>query len=320
MHRRTLLIGLSLLAAPAPAAARTYRVGFLSSSTTSVRSPLMQALRDGLAARGYEPGRNLEILYRFARSREQLPAMAAELVESKVDIVVAAGSEAIVAARDATQVIPIVMTNSGDAVREGFASSLDRPGGNITGMTQLSPELVGKRLEMLREVFPGLTRIGIVWNPDHPNTPITFAEAQLAASRLGLAPVSIEMREPGEIHPDLAATAAQGVRGYLVIRDPFTVRHRGAIVKALHDLHILAIFETEDFVEAGGLMSYGADFADLFRRSADYIDKLLKGARPSDLPIQQPTKFLLVVNEREARERGIRLPQALLARADRVVE
>ena len=210
MHRRTLLIGLSLLAAPAPAAARTYRVGFLSSSTTSVRSPLMQALRDGLAARGYEPGRNLEILYRFARSREQLPAMAAELVESKVDIVVAAGSEAIVAARDATQVIPIVMTNSGDAVREGFASSLDRPGGNITGMTQLSPELVGKRLEMLREVFPGLTRIGIVWNPDHPNTPITFAEAQLAASRLGLAPVSIEMREPGEIHPDLAATAAQG--------------------------------------------------------------------------------------------------------------
>jgi putative ABC transport system substrate-binding protein len=320
MNRRALLAGMLVLGAPAAAAARVYRIGFISSSTTSPESPPVRALMEGLGAREYQEGKNLEILYRFAQSRDQLPAMAADLVERKVDLIVAAGSEGIVAARGATQTIPIVMTNSGDAVREGFVSSLDKPGGNITGMTQISPELVGKRLEMLREVFPDLGRVGIVWNPIHPNTPITFREAEAATSRLGLAPISIETREPEQIRPGLAAAAAQGIRAILVIRDPFTVRNTAVILKALHDLHILAIFETDDFVEAGGLMSYGADLADLFRQSASHVHKILKGARPSDLPIQQPTKFLLVINDRVARERGIKLPQSLLARADRVVE
>ena len=194
-------------------------------------------------------------------------------------------------------------------MREGFVASLDKPGGNITGMTQISPELVGKRLEMLREVFADLDRVGIVWNPVHPNTPITFREAEVATSRLGLVPVSIAIGEPQQI-----------AAGFLVIRDPFTVRNAAAIVRALHDLHLLAVFETEDFVEAGGLLSYGADLAELFRQSAAHIDKVLKGARPAELPIQQPTKFALVIHDRVARERGIRLPQSLLARADRVVE
>ena len=173
---------------------------------------------------------------------------------------------------------------------------------------------------MLREVFADLDRVGIVWNPVHPNTPITFHEAVVATSRLGLVPVSIEIGEPQQIAAGLAAAAAQGVRGFLVIRDPFTVRNAAAIVRALHDLHLLAVFETEDFVEAGGLLSYGADLAELFRQSAAHIDKVLKGARPAELPIQQPTKFALVIHDRVARERGIRLPQSLLARADRVVE
>lgn len=320
MHRRALLAGLAVLAAPAPATARAYRVGFISSSTTAPGSPLVRALMEGLRAHGYREGENLEILYRFAQSRDELPAMAADLVERNVDLVIAAGSEGIVAARAATQTIPIVMTNSGDAVREGFVASLDKPGGNVTGMTQISPELVGKRLELLREVFADLDRVGIVWNPVHPNTPITFREAEAAASRLGLASVSIETRMPEHIRPGLAAAVAQGTRAFLVIRDPFTVRNAAAIVKALHELHALAVFETEDSVEAGGLMSYGANLADLFRQSASHVDKILKGARPSDLPIQQPTKFLLVVNERVARERGIRLPPSLVARADRVVE
>jgi putative tryptophan/tyrosine transport system substrate-binding protein len=320
MHRRALLLSVSLLAATREAWARSYRVGFISSSTTSRQSPLIQALREGLGARGYEEGGNLEILYRFAQAREQLPAMAADLVAQRAEVIIAAGSEAIVAARSATQTIPIVMTNSGDAVREGFVASLDKPGGNITGMTQISPELVGKRLEMLREVFADLDRVGIVWNPVHPNTPITFREAEVATSRLGLVPVSIEIGAPERIAAGLAAAAAQGVRGFLVIRDPFTVRNAAAIVRALHDLHLLAVFETEDFVEAGGLLSYGADLAELFRQSAAHIDKVLKGARPAELPIQQPTKFALVIHDRVARERGIRLPQSLLARADRVIE
>jgi putative tryptophan/tyrosine transport system substrate-binding protein len=320
MHRRAFLSAVLLFAAPRLAWARVYRIGFISSSTTSLQSPLIEALREGLRARGYEEARNVEILYRFAVAGDQLPAMVTDLLEKRVELIIAAGSEAIVAARTATQTIPIVMTNSGDAVREGFVASLDKPGGNVTGMTQISPELVGKRLEMLREVFSNLDRIGIVWNPVHPNTPITFGEAKVAASRLGLLPVSVEIREPAQIEAGLAAAAAQGVGAFLVIRDPFTVRNAAAIVRALHDLHILAVFETDDFVEAGGLLSYGADLAELFRQSAGHIDKILKGARPADLPIQQPTKFLLVINDRLARERGIRLPQSLLARADRVIE
>jgi putative tryptophan/tyrosine transport system substrate-binding protein len=246
--------------------------------------------------------------------------MALDLARSKIDIIIAAGSEAIVAARNATKTIPIVMANSGDAVREGFLSSLASPAGNITGMTQLSPELVGKRLELLREVFPGLASVGILWNPVHPNTPITYQETESATRQLGLMAISIETRESQDIEAGLSAAAARGVRGFLVIRDPFTLRNAAVITKALHSLHVLAVFESDDFVEAGGLMSYGADFADLFRQSAFHIDKILEGARPSDLPILQPKKFLLVINERLARQRGLTLPPTLLARADRVVE
>jgi putative ABC transport system substrate-binding protein len=269
---------------------------------------------------GYEEGQNLEIDYRFANSRDQLPEMAAHLVAKQVELILAAGSEGIVAAREATKTIPIVMTNSGDAVREGFAVSLRSPGGNITGMTQLSPELAGKRLEMLREIFTDLTRVGILWNPDHPNTPITFQEAKAATEKLRLQPVSIEIRNTEDIQKGLTKAGEQNIRAFLVIRDPFTVRNRVAIVRTLHALHMLAIFETSDFVEAGGLMYYGADFEDLFRQSATYVDKVLKGAKPADLPIQQPSKFLLVVNQKVAAERGIKIPETLLVRADRLIE
>jgi putative tryptophan/tyrosine transport system substrate-binding protein len=320
MNRRSILLGLAWYIVPRSAWAKNYRLGFISSSTTSLQSPLLHALRQGLSERGYDEGRNVEIVYRFAHSREQLPSMAADLVANAPDVIIAAGSEAIVAARNATKTIPIVMANSGDAVREGFVESLAKPGGNITGMTQISPELVGKRLEMLREVFPDLERVGILWNPVHPNTPITFREVEAATGHLGLLAVSIETRNPEHIHPGLTAAVGQGTKGFLVIRDPFTVRNATTIIKSLHNLHALAVFETDDFVEAGGLMSYGADFADLFRRSAFHVANILKGARPADLPIQQPSKFLLVINERAARERSLKLPQSLLARADRVID
>ena len=298
----------------------TYRLGFISTSTTDKNSPFLDALRQGLQARGYEEGKNLEIDYCFGQTRDQLPAMADRLVKSKVNIILAGGSEGIVAARAATTTIPIVMTNSGDAVREGFAKSLSEPGGNITGMTQISPELVGKRLEILKAVFGDLKDVAILWNPVHPSTPIEFHEARQATEKLSLNPYSVEVREPPQISAGLRKVAAEGVRGVLVIRDPFTVRNREAIIRSLNELKMLAVFATSDFVESGGLMHYGADFSDLFRQSAIFVDKILKGSNPATLPIMQPTKFELVINHKVANERGIVIPPFLLARADRVIE
>jgi len=321
MDRRTLLV--SLLALPLARralAADPRRLGFISTSTTSLDSPLLGALRKGLREKGYEEGKNISITYGFASSRAELPALAAKLVAEKVELILAAGSEGIVAARDATKTIPIVMTNSGDAIREGFAKSLAAPGGNITGMTQISPELVGKRLEMLREIFPQLRRVAILWNPVHPNTPITFQEAKIATEKLGMAPDSVTAQEPAEIDAGLTKAAAEGVRAVLVVRDPFTVRNRVRIVKSLNELRMLAVFETADFVEAGGLMYYGADFAELFRQSAVYVDQILKGASPLTLPIMQPKKFELVINAAVAVQRGIPIPASLLVRADRAIE
>jgi putative ABC transport system substrate-binding protein len=321
MDRRCFLFGFGVgaLGLGRASAQSMPRLGFLSSSTTSLDSPFA-ALREGLRARGYEEGRTVHLEYRFASSREQLPAMAQDLVKLPVNVILAAGSEAIFAARDATATIPIVMTNSGDAIREGFAASLARPGGNITGMTQISPELAGKRLEILREIFDGLKQVGILWNPIHPNTPITFQEAQAAAKALGLRPVSYEAKNSEEIEAQLETAAQQETRAFLVFRDPFTVRNRSLIVNGLHRRGMLAVFETSDFVDAGGLMSFGADFTQLFRDAANYVDRILKGASPGDLPIQQPTKFSLVINNRVAQQRGIKLPPSLLVRADHLID
>jgi putative ABC transport system substrate-binding protein len=321
MDRRCFLFGFGVgaLGLGRASAQSMPRLGFLSSSTTSLDSPFA-ALREGLRARGYEEGRTVHLEYRFASSREQLPAMAQDLVKLPVNVILAAGSEAIFAARDATATIPIVMTNSGDAIREGFAASLARPGGNITGMTQISPELAGKRLEILREIFDGLKQVGILWNPIHPNTPITFQEAQAAAKALGLRPVSYEAKNSEEIEAQLETAAQQETRAFLVFRDPFTVRNRSLIVNGLHQRGMLAVFETSDFVDAGGLMSFGADFTQLFRDAANYVDRILKGASPGDLPIQQPIKFSLVINNRVAQQRGIKLPPSLLVRADHLID
>jgi putative ABC transport system substrate-binding protein len=242
------------------------------------------------------------------------------MVAEGVELIVAAGSEGILAAMNATTTIPIVMANSGDAVRAGFVASLSRPGGNVTGMTQISPELVGKRLEILREIFPDLQKVGVLWNPNHPNTPLAFQEATEAAAQLGLVLISAQANEPRDIAPALAKAALDGVKAFLVIRDPLILRSRDAIVRAFNELGLAAIFETPDFVEAGGLIAYGADLASLFRQAADYVHRILEGASPAELAVQQPTSFRLVVNQRTARDLGIEIPLALLATADEVVE
>jgi putative tryptophan/tyrosine transport system substrate-binding protein len=325
MNRRDTVLGLlalgaAPLASEAQQAAKRARIGFISSSTTEVSSPFLVALREGLKARGYEEAKNLTLEYRFAKSREQLPAMAADLVSLKVDVILAGGTEGIIAAKDATQTIPIVMTNSGDPVKAGFAVSLARPGGNITGLTQISPELAGKRFQLLREVVPGITRVGVLWHPLHPTTPITFNETKAAAGSLGLQVMSLEIREPKEFEEVFRILAKERAAALVVLRDPFTVRHRTVIVESANKLRVATIYETGDYVEAGGLIFYGADFGDLFRRSAGFVDRILKGAKVSDLPIEQPTKFELVINLKTAKAIGITIPQSLLLRADRVIE
>jgi putative ABC transport system substrate-binding protein len=325
MNRRDTVLGLlalgaAPLASEAQQAAKRARIGFISSSTTEVSSPFLVALREGLKARGYEEAKNLTLEYRFAKSREQLPAMAADLVSLKVDVILAGGTEGIIAAKNATQTIPIVMTNSGDPVKAGFAVSLARPGGNITGLTQISPELAGKRFQLLGEVVPGITRVGVLWHPLHPTTPITFNETKAAAGSLGLQVMSLEVREPKEFEEVFRILAKERAAALVVLRDPFTVRHRTLIVESANKLRVATIYETGDYVEAGGLIFYGADFVDLFRRSAGFVDRILKGAKVSDLPIEQPTKFELVINLKTAKAIGITIPQSLLLRADRVIE
>ena len=321
MNRRSFLC--LVLATPfgAPAlAADVHRLGFISSSTTKLDSPLLVAFRERLKELGYEEEKNIAVNYGFAQSADELPRIAERMVADGVELIVAAGSEAILAAKNATTRIPIVMANSGDAVRAGFVASLNRPGGNVTGLTQISPELVDKRLEILTEIFPDLKNVGVLWNPNHPNTPVAFQEGTEAATQLSLALISVQATEPQEIAPALARAASEGVKAFLVIRDPMIVRSRDVIVKAFSKLGLAAIFETPDFVEAGGLIAYGADLAELFRRAADYVDRILEGASPAELAVQQPTSFRLVVNQRTARDLGIEIPLALLATADEVVE
>ncbi len=322
MTFRVLLL-VTLLAAPLATEAQEApraRLGFISSSTTNVSSPFLAALRQGLKDFGYDEGKNLTIEYRFAESRDQLPGMAAELVKLRVDVILAGGSEGILAAKNATSTIPIVMTNSGDAVREGFVVSLARPGGNITGLTQISPELSGKRLQLLKDLLPRLGRVAVLWHPLHPNTPFTFQETQVAAQALGLRVLSLEVKEPREFEEAFTTIAKERVAAMVVLRDPFTVRHRALIAESALKLRLPAIFETSDYVQAGGLMFYGPDFGELYRRAATYVDKILRGAKPADLPVEQPTKFELVINAKTARAIGLVIPPSLLLRADQVIE
>ena len=317
----TLVLGFLLMVPAANAQLRGEGalIGFMSSSTTDLSSPLLAALRRGLREVGYVEGKNLTIEYRLAKTKEDLPGLAADLVSRNVHLILAGGSEAVVAAKQATATIPIVMTNSGDPVREGFVASLAKPGSNITGLTQNSPELAGKRVELLKEVVPGMSRLGILWYPLHPNTPLTFEETRSAAELLGLQVLSFEIGE--RVDPvDAAASAGKSVDGIVVLRDPFTVRHRTAISEAVLASKAPAIYETADYVDSGGLMSYGPDFSDLYRRSASFVDKILRGAKPADLPVEQPTRFELVINLKTAAALGLTFPDSILVRTDKFIE
>jgi len=306
------------LAARAQQAGKIHKVGYLSPSLPSVYSPL---LFDDLRELGWFEGKNVTFEYRFAENRlERLPELAAELVRLNVDVIVAVGTLGPLAAKRATTTIPIVMLSAGDPLGTGLVDSLARPGGNVTGMSLMVPDLGGKRLELLKELLPRLSRVAVLWNAANPYPAIVFKETQAAGRKLGIEVHSLEVRGPDDLDGAFAAARLQHPDALISVEDPltFTYRKRIADFAVAEQLPSLHGFSEE--VKAGALISYGANQPDLIRRAAGYVDKILKGAKPADLPVQQPTKFEMVINLKTAKALGLDLPPSLLTRADEVIE
>jgi ABC-type uncharacterized transport system substrate-binding protein len=325
MRRREVLILVGGAAIGFPLAARSDeptkipRVAYLSLAPgPSARS---DALEEGLRELGYVDRKNIALDYRWADGDiGRLRVAAADLVRLKVDVIVTGGPAATSVAREATTTIPIVMAVDYDPVGAGFVKALARPGGNITGLSVLNPELSGKRLELLKETVPGMTLVAVLWNPAEPNAETYLKETQAAAPILGVRLQPLEIRSPADIATDLAAARGAGAGGLTVLTDPITLYHRAELAEQAAGCHLPAIYSERLFVEAGGLMSYGASDRDLHRLAAAYVDKILRGARPADLPVEQPTKFELVINMKAAIPLGLAVPSAILERADDVIE
>jgi putative tryptophan/tyrosine transport system substrate-binding protein len=317
----TLSVILSPLATEAQRATRVPRIGYL------VLSPLVdppsaerQALLDGLRELGYVIGQNIAIEYRSANwNRELLPDLAAELVDLKVDVIVAVPG-AIEAARDATKTIPIVAASLADPVENRFVTSLAHPGGNITGPASTGSELSGKQLELLKEVIPKLSRVAVLWNPEVEAGPRQWTQTQSAAKLLGVTLQSHEVKDPTGLPRALSAMMRGRPGALIIFASPLTTAYRPIIVEFATKQRLPTIFSLKADVEAGGLISYSASLPDTFRRAARYVDKILKGAKPADLPVEQPTKFELVINRKTAKALGLTIPPSVLLRVDHVIE
>jgi len=332
VHRRTVLRTLLAAATIAFTAAhaaeaqarKAPRIGVLLSGAAprpGQPSRLVDAFRGGLADLGYVEGENLVIEYRWGEGRDdRLADLAADLVRLNVAVIVTAGTPAARAAKAATGRIPVVMAAVGDPIGAGLVASLARPGANVTGLSLLDTELAGKRLELLKETVPTLMRLAILWSANDPGMTLAFDRVATAAQSLGLALQSLAVREAVEFPEAFEAARAGRADALLVTAQPFTLRHQAQIVDLAARQRLPTMYTVGSFVEAGGLMAYGASVADLYRRAATYVDKILKGARPADLPIEQPTKFELVINGRTAKALGLLIPPALMLRADRVIE
>jgi len=281
----------------------------------------VEAFRQGLRELGYVEGKNLDILFRWAEGRdERLPSLVAELIQLNVDLIVSSAPAATRAAKEATTTIPIVMVTVADPVAFGFVRSLARPGGNITGFAFQHPELSGKRLALLKETIPKLSRVAVLWNADNPYKAVDMKEVEAAAAELGVMLQSLAVR--GVDGFDSAFEAARHGRAGCIItlEDPFTITHRARIVELARKHRLPALYGRRLYVDAGGLMSYGPDPIDQYRRAAIYVDRILNGTKPSDLPVEQPTKFELAVNLKTAKALGLTIPPSLLQRADQVIE
>jgi putative tryptophan/tyrosine transport system substrate-binding protein len=317
-----LLVGLALASfhlAEAQQAGNVHRIGFLSG--TSLHAPTTDGFRQGLRDLGYIEGKNILVEYRFDVNPERFPSHVAELVELKVDVLATGNLAAIRAAKQATKTIPIVMVTTVDPVATGLVDSLAHPGGNITGLTRLTRELSGKRLELLREVVPRMSRVGVLWDADDPGAVNGFKEYDTAARALKIPIQSLQVRSSNPDFEQAFRDATKGRTSALVtIRSALLLRHAKQIAELAIKNRLPCMCEGRESVEAGGLMSYSADEAESFRRAATYVDKILKGAKPADLPVEQPTKFEFVINLKTAKQIGLTIPPNVLVRADKVIK
>ena len=296
------------------------RIGFLFFGSLGPSREL-DAFRQGLRELGYTEGQNIAIEYRFAGGRaERLPELATELVRLEPDVLVTPGTPASLGGKRATSTIPIVFAGVADAVGAGLIANLARPGGNITGLTSISAELGGKRLELLKEVAPRASRVAVLYNPADRSNVLVLKELQKSAPALGLTLQPLEVRGPGEFEGAFVAMTRQRAHALFGAAGVLTTEHRKALVDLAAKRRIPAMWGERQFVEAGGLMSYAVNFYDQVRGAAIYVDKILKGAKPGDLPVEQPTKYELVINLNAARTLGLTIPPSLLLRADQIIE
>ena len=326
MKRREFITVLASAAAAWPVAvrgqqpAKLAQIGFLDLGPASARASRVEALRGGLRQLGYVEGRDLVFVFRWADSIEQVPELAADLVRIKVDIIVGTSSTMVEAARQATQSIPIVFFAHADPVGIGHVASLARPGGNITGLSMLLTEMVTKELEILKELVPGATRLGVLWNPTTPSHAVAIKAVEAAGQRLGVQLRLVSLVSVEDIDGALASLMGEKVNGFLDVISPLTFSQRVRLAEAALKHRLPGMYGSKENVTAGGLVSYGADVADLARRAAVYIDKILRGAKPADLPVEQASKYQLFINLKTAKALGLEIPPTLLARADEVIE
>jgi putative ABC transport system substrate-binding protein len=309
------------LAARAQQPEKIPRIGFLGNSTADLEANLVEPFRGGLRDLGRIEGRNIVIEYRWAEGKyDRFPALIAELLASKVDVIVTAGTPASLAVKKATSSVPLVMIAVGEPVATGLVASLARPGGNATGVTSISPEIEGKRLELLREVVPNLSHIAVLWNAGSPVQVIQERETRVAAQALGMKTLSLGVRTLEEIEDSFAAIVKEQPAALFVLADRLFLHHRKRIMDFAVQHRLPGVHAYRELVEVGGLMSYGPSYGDMHRRAASYVDKILKGAKPADLPVERPVKFELVVNLRAAKALGLTVPASLILRADEVIE
>lgn len=318
-----LVLALALLAVPLAAevqpVGKVYRIGYVRAEQPPVVD--VEAFRQGLREHGYVEGKNLLVEYRWADgSEERLRSAIAELIRLKVDLMVTSAPAATRAAKEATSTIPIVMVLVADPVNFGFVASLAHPGGNVTGFAYLLPELTGKRLQLLKEAVPQLARVAVLWNAANPYKAFDLRELQAVADSLSVGVLTFPVRGPNELEDAVESAVKSRAGGLVTLEDPFTIAHRTRIVDLALRHKLPAVYGVRPFSDAGGLMSYGPDRADQNRRAASFVDRILKGIRPADLPVERPTKFELVVNLKAARALGLTIAPSMLLRADHVIE
>jgi ABC-type uncharacterized transport system substrate-binding protein len=300
---------------------RVYRVGFLFAGNPPAVASRIKAFREKLVELGYAEGKNLAIETRYGEGRgDRMPALATELVHLKVDVILTAGPTDTRAAKNATNTLPIIMAQDSDPIASGFVASLARPGGNITGLSTLSPQISGKQLELLKEIVPKLSRVAVLRNPTEPGNAETLREMQLAGEAIAVRLQYLDVREPVDIANAFAKIANDRANAVIVLRNPVASTHRKRIIDLTAKQRLPAMHVSPDWVEGGGLMSYSLDVLDNYRRAATYVDRILKGTRPADLPVEQPKKFEFVINLKTAKQIGLTIPQSVLYRADKVIK